>query len=190
MEADAAALPTRLSSRWMPPRVEPDGGEGLGGVMLTVLAALVWYDWRIALGLVGGFVLLLLLAIVFSIPDMRRAKRIAEERKGDSICTFARSFDVRAVDPWVLRAVYEELVELCGFPLRAEDSFYEELRVDPEDLAEAVVWLAARAGRSVESVEGNTIDLQWGSVCELVMFLVRQPRTVGALAHVGLARPA
>lgn len=39
----------------------------------------------------------------------RKLKAIITERPEESICTFARSFDRRKVDPWVVRAVYNDL---------------------------------------------------------------------------------
>src|SRR5262245_18821422 len=64
--------------------------------------------------------------VIASISDGRRLARLATDRQGESICSFARSFDYRAVDTWIIRAVFEELQPYCNFgrhvlPLRATD---------------------------------------------------------------------
>ena len=48
---------------------------------------------------------LILVVALVSAYDRLRLRRLAEHRGGESICTFARSFDPRAVDPWIIRAV-------------------------------------------------------------------------------------
>ena len=70
----------------------------------------------------------------------RRLKAMAAARSGESVCTFARSFDCAATDTWVIRAVYEQLQsylqsEVPTFPLRRDDNLVKQLGIDPEDLA-------------------------------------------------------
>lgn len=111
----------------------------------------------------------------------RRLRALAAARPHDSICTFARRFDYRAVDTWVIRAVYEELqAELAHvmprFPLRATDSL-AVLEIDPDALDMVLApAVAARTGRSLEGVERNP---HWGrvkTVDGLVRFFDAQPR--------------
>ena len=44
---------------------------------------------------------------VADVMQKRRLSRLVAQRPDDSICTFARSFDRRAVDPLIIRSVYE-----------------------------------------------------------------------------------
>ncbi|TQV78001.1 hypothetical protein FKG95_20495 [Denitrobaculum tricleocarpae] len=106
----------------------------------------------------------------------RNDKREAERRRGESICSFARSFDCRVIDSWIVRAVYEEFSD--SFPVRAEDSFRDDLRTDEEDLEDSIEAIAQRIGRSLDNTEAN---LLWGrlenaTACDLVLFLNAQPR--------------
>jgi hypothetical protein len=72
---------------------------------------------------------------------------------GESICKFVRDFDSRSTDSWVLRAVYEELsphLQVDGHPLpmRADDRWEEDLKIDSEDM-DFRVFLISRTGRGV-----------------------------------------
>lgn len=49
--------------------------------------------------------------------DKRREERLVADRQGESIGSFARSFDYRAIDTWIIRAVYEELQFYCRYPI-------------------------------------------------------------------------
>jgi hypothetical protein len=122
----------------------------------AVLAALV-YCFPIILAAVGVIVLL---TVIWTMCDGRRLAALAADRQGESICSFARSFDYRAVDTWVIRAVFEELQPFCGFghrvlPLRATDDLRDLLCVDPEDFygrvktaADLVLFLVNQPSRS------------------------------------------
>jgi hypothetical protein len=166
----------RKLSRWMPKaplqRVAPMSVLLLAvlAIMLICLAVSVT-----AFAVVSGFTLLV--AIV-SAYDRRRLRRIAERRTGESICTFARSFDRRAIDPWVVRAVYEELEGYFGgaLPVRVADRIEEDLRMDWEDVDELLKDAAFRAGRSLEHTESNPFYGQVRNAGDLVLFLMYQPK--------------
>ena len=106
---------------------------------------------------------------------------MAGGRPDDNICTFARSFDRRAVDPWVIRAVYDELQEyfrgeVTAFPVRASDSFSQNLRLDPEELEDLVEAIAKRINRSLEDSVHNPYYGELRTVGNLVHFLASQPK--------------
>ncbi|WP_165220499.1 hypothetical protein [Aquisphaera insulae] len=110
-----------------------------------------------------------------------RLSRLAAERPGESICTFARSFDYRTIDTWVIRAVFEGLQPCCRFrhgvlSLRADDDFDKVLSIDDEDLEDLVVETARRAGRSFDDYEKNPFYGSIRTPRDLVHFLVNQPR--------------
>jgi len=164
----------RVPSRRMPKR--PEGGVRewvvLGAVVLGLVAGLVaWVGLLAAAAIVVAFLL------VFE-HGRRRAAAIRRERAGDSICTFARSFDRRAVDPWILRATWEEFASILSFPVRATDRVDEHIH--PEDCDDIAEEIAVRAGRSLDDSKRNPM---FGRVCtvrDLVLFLQHQPRVATA----------
>lgn len=122
--------------------------------------------------------------LLLSLREERRRKRLAAERRGESICTFARSFPRHSVDPWVLRAVHEELGRLLGssLPPRPTDRFGEEYRMLDEDVEDLIVGVADRAGRSLDAPEGNPHDARFETVGDVVRFLSAQPPSPAGLA--------
>lgn len=103
--------------------------------------------------------------------------RLRLARPKDSICTFAREFNYRATDTWIIRAVYEALESRASFPIRSTDRFTEELWLDDDDLDDEVFdEVARRAGRSTENCEQNPMYGQVKTVADLVAFFSHQPR--------------
>jgi hypothetical protein len=120
-------------------------------------------------------------------PQRRRTEAamrdLAAARAGQSICEFSRDFDLRAVDTWIVRAVYEALQEeidgshgLPAFPVRADDRMVADLHIDPEDLDLSVIGIAAdRACRSLENWTTNPFRDDTATVRGLVLLLNAQP---------------
>jgi len=143
---------------------------GIGFVALVVCFPLLWI-------VIGAIVVL---TVVEGTLQNRRLSRLAIERQGESICTFARSFDYRAIDTWILRAVFEELQPWCKsgkrvLPLRAADDLEQVLGIDLEDLEELIGDIADRAQRSIENCEQNPLAGKIKTVSDLVSFLMHQP---------------
>lgn len=159
------------------------------------------WSWLAIAALLGGTALLLYImfskapwvsatavaALVgWSIYGARRTRKrleaVAASRQGESICGFARSFDTRAVDTWVVRAVYEELQrELSAvapnFPVRASDRLLKDLLEDSDDLDMSVAPnIAKRTGRSLDGHPGNPYFGKVETVRDLVHFFNAQPR--------------
>ena len=112
--------------------------------------------------------------------DNAHRDQLARDR-ADSICTFARSFDARQVDTWVIRAVYDALQHEIGvqgrdFPVRAGDDLTRDLRIAPEDVDLSLVpTIAQRTGRALEGIEHNPYLGHVHTVADLVMFFNLQP---------------
>jgi len=148
---------------------------GLFGVLWILV--LLFKTGVIFLSLVSVFSLLV---FVVSLFEHRRIRRLAGARKTDSICSFARSFDCHNVDPRIIRAVYEALQsyyhsEASSFPIRATDSFKNDLKLDPEDLDDIARSIGFRTQRSMDCPEMNPFYGKVKTVNELVLFFTHQP---------------
>jgi hypothetical protein len=127
----------------------------------------------------------LLVLFAASETDLKKRRlalsRLAATREGQSICEFARDFDARHVDTWVIRAVHESLqAELShfhpGFPVRASDRLLEDLQLDSDDLDMVVaVEVEQRTGRSLENVQNNPYYGRVKTVGDLVLCFQAQP---------------
>ncbi len=163
----------RTFSRNMPARPDQTMGPGAScaamGLFLALLAlpGLAW--WPLAFVFPAIFIL-------GNLIGWHADKREAERRRGESICDFARSFDCRAIDPWIIRAVYEEFSD--SYPIRANDHFLKDLRVDEEDFEDSIESIAKRIGRKLESPEPEQAREEVGlaTVRDLVQFLQKQPK--------------
>ena len=134
-------------------------------VVVTVVEGLVLLGWTVL------------------ILDARSLNRLASGRKAESICTFARSFDCRAVDTWVIRAVYETVqasLASDGFPIRASDRISDDLHLDDEDLDDLAEEIAERSCRTLSDSESNPYCGELATVRNLVLFF----------AHQGQSQPA
>lgn len=140
----------------------------------------------------GTAAFLLLLCGVF-IASGREIKRNAEqlrclaaEREGQSICEFAREFDAREVDTWIIRAVYEQLqLQLThthpAFPIRASDRLKEDLLLDDDDLdMDIAVEVEQRTGRILDGSNANPYFGKVKTVRDLVMYFQAQPKFRGS----------
>jgi len=110
--------------------------------------------------------------------ERKRIQKIIKHRS-DNICDFRRSFDCRAVDPWIIRATHEELGKYLdshrGFPLRADDDFEKDLKIDGEDLDDLAYTVAARTGYDMTACDQNPIYGKVKTVRDFVMFFTHQP---------------
>lgn len=155
----------RTFSRWMPPadpRPATLAGDLLAGLVM-VLAAPV-----------------MLVLLPFGIRHNRRLRRLAAERAGEGICTFARAFPRRSVDPWIIRAVHQGVQPWCAFrggllPVRADDPLDGLLGMVDEDVDDLVMEVATRAGRSLDGAERNPVRAV-ATVGDVVRFVSHQPR--------------
>lgn len=172
----------RIPSKRMPAYIPPQEGRLGCWIMLAVMGGVLVCLCIREPGLLIPMLIIAAVAGVIDLIERRRQRRVAAERTRESICSFARSFNCRAVDTWVVRAVFEEVMIYVKFPVRAADRLEKDLRIDPEDtdiLAEAV---AQRTGRSLDQCENNPLYGKITTVGELVEFCNHQPRRTGAAA--------
>lgn len=166
-------------SRWNRIPEQPWTPTGLLvlGCIVAALLALVYFEPIVGL-ILGGLVVI---GFIVSIRHNRRMGRLAASRGDESICTFARSFDRRSVDPWIIRAVYEELQSACAFkggvvPIRATDHMVRDLDIDGDELDYIAEDIARRAGRSLSHSEKNPWYDRVHTAGDLVHFFAHQPK--------------
>jgi hypothetical protein len=131
---------------------------------------------------------LCVLALLYGLAQLQLKKkrlqlqRVAEERAGQSICEFARDFDTRRVDTWVIRAVYESLqAQLTyahsAFPVRAGDRLKEDLGLDPDDIdLDLIEEVEQRTMRALANTRANPYYGRVETVEDLVLFFQAQPK--------------
>lgn len=105
-------------------------------------------------------------------------------RTNATICHFARAFQRRTVDTWILRATYQQLSESHGKPIRADDHLFDLL--DAEEVEFEVLEVADRRGRSLDHPEANPFHEGLTTVRDLVLFLNHQPMLPATRALRGL----
>ncbi len=179
----------RVASRHMPKFTHrPVGLVGwlLIACLLAGIAYLAVTKVQAFLIALSGFAVLFWLARQQNQREVRKLLSLASQREGQTICEFARDFDTRALDTWVIRAVYEQLQGLLdhihpSFPVRADDRLKEDLLLDDDDLdmglAEEV---GVRTGRSIDNSATNPYFGKVKTVRDLVHFFQNQPRPAPA----------
>lgn len=102
---------------------------------------------------------------------------LAKERNELSICEFARSFNTKKIDTWVVRAVYEQIQEYVpSVPIKANDTLFELLEIDEEDLEfDILSEISQRTGRSLDGLEKNKYFKSLKTVSDLVYMFNEQP---------------
>ena len=161
----------RVPSRHMPARTEETlgwfGTLGIAAFLLGLCALVGWQPVSIFLSVV----------IVMSLIGWICDARIANARSNESICDFARTFDCRIIDTWIIRATFEELSH--SYPVRPDDNLANDLGIVDQDLDYSLEAIAERAGRSIDETGPNSMYYKVVTVRDLVMFLQNQPKAAG-----------
>ncbi len=174
----------RIASRHMPKyQAKPPGllGWGFVAALASAFAYIVFAEPEA----IAVVLAILVAAYLVSRPGCKRAeeqlRKLAAAREGQSICEFARDFDLKAVDSWIVRAVYEQVQQQLAhihpaFPLRAEDRLKEDLHIDVDDLdMDVAVEVEQRTGRSLKDADANPYFGKVQTVRDLVLFFQHQP---------------
>jgi len=172
---------------------EPPAAGPVAQALVTILAATLLIGLPMVLGIhlvrlatweSIGVALLWALTLFACSRIVAHPKPTAESpRTNATICHFARAFERRTVDTWILRATYEILSE-GGKPIRADDHL-SDLR-DAEEIDFEVLDVAARCGRSLDQPEANPFYATITTVRDLVLFLNHQPMLAATRAFRGL----
>lgn len=109
---------------------------------------------------------------------------MCENRDGISICEFAKEFDPKVVDTWIIQAVYEQLQAALptkqNVPIKSSDNLFDTLMLDEDDLdLDLVEEIAQRTGRSLEGYRSNPYYGKVTTVKNLVLFFNHQASASG-----------
>ena len=176
----------RLPSRFIPPRDIPRLGWMGSLLLVALLIGFIYFIYsssQLGRYLTAAIVCSVLgYAWVINKSTKRRFELLARSRNGDSICEFARSFDTRATDTWIIRAAHQELQAvlqsyILDFPLRASDSLLVDLELDLDDVEELLRDIAKRSSRSLAETEENPYYGRLNTVKDLVLVVNAQPKT-------------
>jgi len=173
----------RTFSRWMSPAPTASRTAQVGCLAVLIAAAawfIVRYPW---LPLAASAVLAL--SYVADRQRRERLTRMARQRVGESLCTFARAFPRGQRHAWILRATYEELQPYCTIrkqpvPLRPSDRWREDYGIDPEDFDDLALTIARRVGLDIGQCKTNPYYGRVETVADLVAFMRALPRKVAA----------
>jgi len=168
----------RVPSNRMPKYVAPESSWiSQAFAALYCFAMLVLF---IALMIIHPEFILVMAGLIGVLFVMNKANEISlhrkqRERSSDSICTFARSFDCRAIDTWIIRAIYEEITSYVQYPIRANDDLEDDLIIDDEDWSGLIEVVAQRTGRSFDDCCASAPNTSIQTVRDLIHFLQDQP---------------
>ena len=172
----------RTFSRHLPPLEVEVGRMRLLGkaILVATLAACGFWIYASPIKALLSLGTIVILIVVETTLDRRRTARLRQTRD-DTICDFRRSFDVRKVDPWIIRATHEAFGGLLDtkqprFPLRASDSIEDDLKIDWEDIDDLANEVAQRAGYDMCDCEKNPLYGKVKTVKDFVMFVTHQPK--------------
>ena len=163
-------------SRTMPPSPAPQKATFMTWLFLAGMVACLGWGAIVSAPARWGFLGTFALIAMLRVFHRRHLKRIKEERTGESICTFARALPAKDHDTWVVRAAYEEISRHAGAPIRPSDEVAKFWGIDGDDLDDAILRIARRAGRSMEDVQKNPLCGKVVAVADVIAFIEHQPR--------------
>ena len=171
----------KLASRFMPKYEPKKASKPTLVAFFAIAAAIVIYQpWYLLV--IAGIALLVIVWSAIEQPKLERHfQRLCKDRSGLSICEFAREFDPKVVDTWIIRAVYEQLQAALptkeNVPIKASDGLFDTLMLDEDDLdLDLVEEIAQRTGRSLEGYESNPYYGKVTTAQNLVLFFNHQAR--------------
>lgn len=176
----------RLPSRLLPPR-HRESLDHAAVLFLTILAVGFGYFLYSASTFARCMIAMACCAVwchgaAVTKREKRRYEALARSREGVSICQFARSFDLRQTDTWIIRATYQELQQwlqpyVAAFPVCASDGLFSDFHLEADELDDLLQDIAARSGRSLEKAEDNPWYGSVHTVKDLVAFISAQAAT-------------
>jgi len=121
----------------------------------------------------------IVLILVLSGVGVEKYKKSKRSRKEWNIGKFAKEFNLKEVDTWVVRAVYEAVYDEVEIPIKADDDIDKDLGIDMGDLGfdEILINVSQRTGRVLtENSVGHDDIKNIITVRDLVEFFNKLPR--------------
>jgi hypothetical protein len=171
----------KKASRFMP-KVVRKKNYIVGWLIFSPFLLVLLYAFINKPVIVGSVITFLALWIyVANFRLKNKLQKLAFARENESICTFTQGIDLRLIDTWVVRAVYEELQSYLSpscknFPLRWSDDLIGDLMIDQGDLDDLISSnIVERTNRSSEPFPNNPYYGKVKTVGDLVMLINWQP---------------
>ena len=171
-------------SRHLPPAQKSEMNP-LGGMLLIAFSIFVIFQiYNHPIIIIPLFTLFL----GYLLANRHESKQLQNfiKDRSDNICSFRKSFNLKIVDPWIVRASYEAFQSYLGkdFPLRASDRIEEDLHIDSEDLEDIANEVFARTGYDVSDNQQNPFYNRVKTVEDFVLFFTHQKKVEqGAAAN-------
>lgn len=131
----------------------------------------------------NALVVIGVIAGIVAVYESTRHRRLAKLRndRSDTICDFGKSFNLRTVDPWIVRATHEALGAYLDdkqpiISLRASDSIHRDLGIHPEEMWELLLDVTERSGYDLTDCESNPLFGRITTVQDFVLFINQQPK--------------
>ena len=169
----------RPFSRTMP-KYQPTQSMPAIIVVVIIVGCVAFFIWNMPI-LAVPLAALALFAWCSGAKHKAKLLKMMQQRDGQSICEFARAFDRRSVDPYIIRAVYEGLADYLNLngasvPIQPEDDLFNDFQMDEDDLdLDLLTEIAFRTGRSLENLDENPFTGKVNTARDLVMFFNGQP---------------
>lgn len=167
------------ASRFMP-KFEPKKANKFASFCLIFLVIAILIYKPIYIAFIALLALLVITWSKFEQPKIDKYfEKLCEERRGLCICEFAKEFDAKTVDTWIIRATYEQLQAALPtkhtVPVKASDNLLDVLKLDEDDLdLDLVEEIAQRTGRSLWNYENNPYYGKVTTARNLVLFFNHQ----------------
>lgn len=171
----------RTPSRFMPRAERKPSSLGILFGLAVLLIAFAYLLWLHPIPVLCFVAFIGAIIVIEAKRTKTHLSKLAAQRAGESICTFAREANCHVNDTWVVRAVYEQVQSYLGsefnsFPLRWNDSFEKDLKIDIEDVEELIASeVAERTGRNFSETSDNPMYAKVRTVGDLVLFFCAQP---------------
>ncbi len=167
-------IPSRFMPKYRPEIVKFTWREWIFFILfLFIIGFMFWAKPFALLAVIFVFAF----GYILNIIDDKKLQKIALKRKNYNIGDFAKSFDLKNTDTWIIRAVYEELqdcLSIKNFPIFADDNITKLFHIDGEEIDELLEIVAQRTGRSLENLEQNPYFNTEPTARNIVLLLNKQ----------------
>ena len=169
--------PSRFMAKYVPIKANPLW-IAAGICLLVAMSVFATVHFLVLLGI-------FLLLVIWSFLEKPKIdiyfENLYNSRRALSICDFAKEFNCREIDTWIVRAVYEEVQEYLAtdkhLPLKSTDNLKTDLHLDDDDLdIDLAEQISQRTGRTMNNCEKNPYYGKVHTLRDLVLFFSHQDK--------------